>query len=113
MEYPQRHACTLTYQLWLQPPDLLDLPTPTPISIQIPIQIQFKFKFSISLLDLCLQGSEVGPVFFDALAHVRLIHDSCRSLLSGTHQRAGLELMDQMAGYQETAYEKLCRCGVR
>jgi Conserved oligomeric complex COG6 len=43
---------------------------------------------------------------------VRLIHGNCRALLRGTHQRAGLELMDAMALHQEAAYERLCRCGV-
>jgi hypothetical protein len=33
----------------------------------------------------------------------------CRGLLRSTHQRAGLELMDQMSAHQESAYEHLCR----
>ncbi len=56
-----------------------------------------------------LQGGQVGPAFFDALARVRAIHDNCRQLLRSHHQRAGLELMDQMSHYQEGAYEHLCR----
>ncbi|GAX74715.1 hypothetical protein CEUSTIGMA_g2163.t1 [Chlamydomonas eustigma] len=56
-----------------------------------------------------LQGEEVGPLFFSALARVRQIHENCRSLLRTHHQRAGLELMDMMATYQETVYERLCR----
>ena len=56
-----------------------------------------------------LQGEQVGPPFFSALARVRQIHENCRSLLRTHHQRAGLELMDMMATYQETAYERLCR----
>eukprot|EP00798_Chlamydomonas_sp_ICE-L_P018575 gene18575-25084_t len=57
-----------------------------------------------------LQGEDVGsPAFFAALARVRVIHDNCRALLRTHHQRAGLELMDHMATYQETAYERLCR----
>ena len=47
--------------------------------------------------------------FFDALARVQEIHSNCRRLLRTHHQRAGLELMDVMAGYQETAHERLCR----
>jgi hypothetical protein len=58
-----------------------------------------------------LQGGQVGPAFFGALARVRAIHDNCRQLLRSHHQRAGLELMDQMSHYQEGAYEHLCRCG--
>lgn len=56
-----------------------------------------------------LQSGQVGAAFFSALARVRTIHDNCRQLLRSHHQRAGLELMDQMAGYQETGYEHLCR----
>ncbi|KAG2497264.1 hypothetical protein HYH03_004848 [Edaphochlamys debaryana] len=56
-----------------------------------------------------LQGEEVSPAFFAALARVRSIHDNCRQLLRTHHQRAGLELMDLMAGHQESAYERLCR----
>ena len=41
---------------------------------------------------------------------MRGIHGNCRSLLRTAHQRAGLELMDMMSSYQETAYEHLCRC---
>jgi hypothetical protein len=53
--------------------------------------------------------NKVGPAFFAALERVRAIHDNCRALLRGGHQRAGLELMDQMAGHQERGYEALCR----
>ena len=52
----------------------------------------------------------MGSQFFSALSRVRQIHDNCRALLRTHHQRAGLELMDMMATYQETAYERLCRC---
>eukprot|EP00955_Chlamydomonas_euryale_P099277 365206-Chlamydomonas_euryale.AAC.4 len=58
-----------------------------------------------------LQGEDIGPPFFAALTRVRTIHANCRGLLRTHHQRAGLELMDMMATYQETAYERLCRCG--
>jgi len=57
-----------------------------------------------------LQSEDVGPAFFAALSRVRHIHDNCRALLRTHHQRAGLELMDLMASYQEAAYERLCRC---
>ncbi len=55
------------------------------------------------------QGQHIGDAFFGALERVRGIHGNCRSLLRTTHQRAGLELMDLMSSYQETAYEHLCR----
>ncbi|EIE27799.1 component of oligomeric golgi complex 6 [Coccomyxa subellipsoidea C-169] len=56
-----------------------------------------------------LQGQQIGEPFFVALERVRGIHGNCRSLLRTAHQRAGLELMDLMSSYQETAYEHLCR----
>ena len=51
----------------------------------------------------------LGPDFFAALSRVQSIHRNCRHLLRTHHQRAGLELMDHMSGYQEAAYERLCR----
>ena len=51
----------------------------------------------------------VSGAFFNALDRARAIHDNCRSLLRTHHQRAGLELMDRMASYQERAHERLCR----
>ena len=58
----------------------------------------------------CLREGEVATeAFYTALARVADIHDNCRQLLRRHHQRAGLELMDAMALYQESAYERLCR----
>ena len=45
-----------------------------------------------------LKGEDVTDVFFAALARVQEIHANCRQLLRTHHQRAGLELMDVMAG---------------
>ncbi|GMH42570.1 hypothetical protein BSKO_10489 [Bryopsis sp. KO-2023] len=56
-----------------------------------------------------IQEGEVGGKFFDTLKRVRTIHGNCKGLLRTEHQRAGLELMDTMAVYQETAYERLSR----
>ena len=56
-----------------------------------------------------LQEADISDPFFDALERVGSIHRSCRNLLSSHHHRAGLELMDAMSAYQETAYERLCR----
>lgn len=56
-----------------------------------------------------LQSGRVGPEFFSALSRVRAIHEHCKGLLRSHHQRAGLELMDQMSAHQEAAYEHLCR----
>ncbi|XP_010518954.1 PREDICTED: conserved oligomeric Golgi complex subunit 6 [Tarenaya hassleriana] len=56
-----------------------------------------------------LREDELNENFFEALAHVQEIHSNCKLLLRTHHQRAGLELMDMMAVYQEGAYERLCR----
>ena len=52
---------------------------------------------------------EITDAFFDALDRARAVQGNCRRLLRTRHQRAGLELMDQMASYQERAHERLCR----
>ncbi|XP_007040848.2 PREDICTED: conserved oligomeric Golgi complex subunit 6 [Theobroma cacao] len=56
-----------------------------------------------------LRDEELNENFFKALSHVQEIHANCKILLRTHHQRAGLELMDMMAMYQEGAYERLCR----
>ncbi|KAI3965180.1 hypothetical protein MKX01_027671 [Papaver californicum] len=56
-----------------------------------------------------LREEELNEQFFKALSHVQEIHANCKILLRTHHQRAGLELMDMMAAYQEGAYERLCR----
>ena len=80
------------------------LPPPPPV---VPCVLSPRHRApSTPLLGLAAQ---VGDEFFAALERVRQIHTNCRSLLHGAHQRAGLEIMDAMGGYQEAAYEKLCR----
>lgn len=56
-----------------------------------------------------LRDEDLNEDFFKALSHVQEIHANCKILLRTHHQRAGLELMDMMAVYQEGAYERLCR----
>ncbi|CAI0442006.1 unnamed protein product [Linum tenue] len=56
-----------------------------------------------------LREEDLNENFFKALSHVQEIHSNCKVLLRTHHQRAGLELMDMMAVYQEGAYERLCR----
>lgn len=56
-----------------------------------------------------LRHEDLNENFFKALCHVQEIHANCKTLLRTHHQRAGLELMDMMAVYQEAAYERLCR----
>lgn len=56
-----------------------------------------------------LREEELNENFFKALQHVQEIHANCKILLRTHHQRAGLELMDMMSVYQDSAYERLCR----
>lgn len=56
-----------------------------------------------------LREEDISENFFKALMRVQEIHTNCKILLRTHHQRAGLELMDMMAVYQEAAYERLCR----
>lgn len=56
-----------------------------------------------------LREEDLSENFFKALTRVQEIHANCKVLLRTHHQRAGLELMDMMAVYQEAAYERLCR----
>jgi len=51
----------------------------------------------------------VSEEYFNALARCKQIHQDCRLLLRSKQQTAGLEIMESMALYQETAYEKLYR----
>ncbi|KAL2613897.1 hypothetical protein R1flu_025589 [Riccia fluitans] len=56
-----------------------------------------------------LREEDLNENFFKALSRVQEIHANCKVLLRTHQQRAGLELMDMMAAYQEGAYERLCR----
>eukprot|EP00730_Choanoeca_flexa_P002449 TRINITY_DN11055_c0_g2_i4.p1 TRINITY_DN11055_c0_g2~~TRINITY_DN11055_c0_g2_i4.p1 ORF type:complete len:687 (+),score=161.29 TRINITY_DN11055_c0_g2_i4:3-2063(+) len=47
--------------------------------------------------------------FFSALRRVQTIHQDCKRLLRTSHQKAGVDIMDQMATLQEKAYERLYR----
>lgn len=68
-----------------------------------------KYQLTSAEVAALREGDVGGDAFFDALERVAAIHANCRALLRRHHQRAGLELMDAMALYQEGAYERLCR----
>lgn len=53
--------------------------------------------------------SGLHPEFFNTLAKVKLIHENCLVLLRTNQQTAGLEIMEQMAMYQEASFERLYR----
>lgn len=59
-----------------------------------------------------ITAGDVDEAFFEALQRVHTVHENCRSLLHTHHQRAGLELLDSMSSYEETAYERLCKCDI-
>eukprot|EP01121_Diplochlamys_sp_Union-15-3_P022329 TRINITY_DN9463_c0_g1_i1.p1 TRINITY_DN9463_c0_g1~~TRINITY_DN9463_c0_g1_i1.p1 ORF type:complete len:528 (-),score=77.10 TRINITY_DN9463_c0_g1_i1:11-1594(-) len=54
-----------------------------------------------------LKGPDIDQKFFDALKSVHQIHNDCKALLRTQHQRAGLEIMELMSEYLESAYKKL------
>ena len=68
-----------------------------------------KYQLTSAEVAALREGDVGGDAFFEALERVAAIHANCRALLRRHHQRAGLELMDAMALYQEGAYERLCR----
>ncbi|KAL9275464.1 Conserved oligomeric Golgi complex subunit 6-like protein, partial [Drosera capensis] len=84
---------------------------------ELDITLQRQEIVSCFLRDYQLSNEEISALreqdlnenFFKALAHVQEIHANCKVLLRTHHQRAGLDLMDMMAVYQEGAYERLCR----
>lgn len=51
----------------------------------------------------------VTKEFFLALNRAKQIHSDCKELLMNGQHTSGLEIMDMMASYQETAYEMLYR----
>ncbi|RUS17455.1 oligomeric Golgi complex subunit 6 [Endogone sp. FLAS-F59071] len=72
----------------------------------------FLERFTLSNAEvavLCSPSAAVGSEFFDALKHLQQIHGDCKALLISEHQKAGLEIMESMALYQDTAYDKLFR----
>ncbi|KAJ3155200.1 Golgi transport complex subunit 6 [Geranomyces variabilis] len=58
---------------------------------------------------LTAPSQQVGIEFFDALKHLERISDDCKALLVTEHQEAGFEIMERMASFQETAFDKLFR----
>ncbi|KAJ3056818.1 Golgi transport complex subunit 6 [Rhizophlyctis rosea] len=72
----------------------------------------FLARFTLSdeeVTVLTSMSAPVGSQFFEALKHLQQINEDCKALLITEHQKAGLEIMESMALYQETAYEKLFR----
>ncbi|KAJ3411549.1 Golgi transport complex subunit 6 [Chytridiales sp. JEL 0842] len=55
------------------------------------------------------QTGEIGDEFLAALNRLHEISEDCKALLITENQRAGLEIMETVSGYQEKAYDRLFR----
>ncbi len=51
----------------------------------------------------------ITPTFFKTLNKVHDIYSACTEMLRSHQQKSGLEIMEEMSGYQDTAYERLSR----
>ncbi|CAB3977772.1 conserved oligomeric Golgi complex subunit 6-like, partial [Paramuricea clavata] len=84
-------------------------------------KVQLKQKVADAFLDRfqlkpheteALKNSRNEPIteeFFSALSRVKVIHSDCKLLLRTKQQTAGLEIMESMALFMESAYERLYR----
>ncbi|XP_036084842.1 conserved oligomeric Golgi complex subunit 6 isoform X2 [Rousettus aegyptiacus] len=83
------------------------------LEIRAQVADAFLSKFQLTSEEMSLlRGTREGPVtedFFKALGRVKQIHNDVKVLLRTNQQTAGLEIMEQMALLQETAYEGLYR----
>lgn len=79
---------------------------------QIKLQIaeQFISRFQLSEEETnALRAANITDKFFEALSRVHRIHNDCKLLLRTQHQRAGLDTMELMSMYEQSAYERLYR----
>ncbi|KAI8092737.1 oligomeric Golgi complex subunit 6 [Halteromyces radiatus] len=79
---------------------------------RIMVADRFLEKFTLNQDEIHCLTSSTTPVdntFFEALTHLQQIHSDCKLLLMTAHQRAGLQIMESMSLYQESAYDKLYR----
>ncbi|XP_062521399.1 conserved oligomeric Golgi complex subunit 6-like [Corticium candelabrum] len=83
------------------------------LEMQAEVVEAFRKRFQLRAEEIAaLRESHVGNLhkdFFSSLNRVKQIHTDCRVLLRSDQQRAGLEIMESMALYQEAAYETLYR----
>uniref|UniRef100_A0A672MMG2 Conserved oligomeric Golgi complex subunit 6 n=1 Tax=Sinocyclocheilus grahami TaxID=75366 RepID=A0A672MMG2_SINGR len=83
------------------------------LEVRAQVAQAFLSKFQLSTTEMAtLCSARDGPItedFFRALNHVKNIHEDVKVLLRTNQQTAGLEIMEQMAVLQETAYEQLYR----
>uniref|UniRef100_A0A9J7Y6M9 Conserved oligomeric Golgi complex subunit 6 n=2 Tax=Cyprinus carpio TaxID=7962 RepID=A0A9J7Y6M9_CYPCA len=83
------------------------------LEVRAQVAQAFLTKFQLSATEMAtLRSARDGPItedFFRALNRVKNIHEDVKVLLRTNQQTAGLEIMEQMAVLQETAYEQLYR----
>ncbi|XP_051719865.1 conserved oligomeric Golgi complex subunit 6 [Ctenopharyngodon idella] len=83
------------------------------LEVRAQVAQAFLSKFQLSVAEMAtLRSARDGPItedFFRALNRVKNIHEDVKVLLRTNQQTAGLEIMEQMAVLQETAYEQLYR----
>lgn len=80
------------------------------LSMEQEIAKSFLRSFQLSAEEIAaLRESNITESFFSALDRVQTIHNNCRVLLQSGHQTSALDIMDQMALYQEAALEKIYR----
>ncbi|XP_028577952.2 conserved oligomeric Golgi complex subunit 6 [Podarcis muralis] len=83
------------------------------LELKAQIADAFIAEFQLSPEEMnVLRSTRDGPVtedFFKVLGRVKQIHNDVKILLRTNQQRSGLEIMEQMALLQETAYEQLYR----
>ncbi|CAF1462032.1 unnamed protein product, partial [Didymodactylos carnosus] len=83
------------------------------LSIKSKITERFIERFQLKPEELnALRATKDGylhPDFFNVLKRVKAIHQDCKLLLRTNQQTIGLEIMEQMALHQESAFERLYR----
>jgi len=84
------------------------------LCLQQEVVAAFLSSFQLSFAEQAiLHGSSreaaITDEFFRVLERVQSIHSNCRMLMHSGHQTAALEIMEQMALYQEAALERLYR----
>ncbi|XP_065353864.1 conserved oligomeric Golgi complex subunit 6 [Cloeon dipterum] len=83
------------------------------LSLQKEVAGEFLKTFQLNATEQAhLRGDQENTItkdFFPVLARVNTIHQNCKILLQAGHQTAAIEIMEQMALYQEIGLERLYR----
>jgi len=77
---------------------------------QVTAKMIESFQLSSNEIEiLCNADESITEEFFAALFKAKRIHCRCKEILHCGHQATALEIMEQMALYQERALERLYR----